>query len=217
MRSVRRATRDTGSPQPGGPGPDTPAVRASPHRCVIASRARLPAKLFQELKAARGHDSGILARAEVKRSRPGIRPLLRRATAAHNARASRQGSRDQQSVIAARVYARHRAHGECARAVGFQPFELGGSREIAADVPTHCGALMRSLPQVPVRLLHAVSGACQPLADFVRDQDTAMMSAGAAEGDGQVRLALADIVRQQVNQQIGDALDEFLVCGKERM
>src|SRR5713226_661345 len=36
-----------------------------------------------------------------------------------------------------------------------------------------------------------------------------MMPAGAAEGDGQVTLALTDIVRQQIDQQRRDAVDEF--------
>ena len=35
------------------------------------------------------------------------------------------------------------------------------------------------------------------------------MAAGAAEGDGQIALAFADVVRQQIDQQLRDAVDEF--------
>ena len=57
--------------------------------------------------------------------------------------------------------------------------------------------------------LHAISGAAKMFADFFRNHDGAVLSAGATEGDGQITLAFVDVVRQQVNQQIGDAGDEF--------
>ena len=37
-----------------------------------------------------------------------------------------------------------------------------------------------------------------------------MLPPGAAEADGQITLALVDVMGQQVNQQFGDALDELL-------
>src|SRR5215467_7708303 len=41
-----------------------------------------------------------------------------------------------------------------------------------------------------------------------------MLAAGAAEADGQVALAFADVVRNQVHQQGGDTVNEFLCLGK---
>src|SRR6266498_2748882 len=35
------------------------------------------------------------------------------------------------------------------------------------------------------------------------------MPTGASEGYGQIALAFRDVVRQQINQQVGDALDEL--------
>src|SRR5215472_15243018 len=41
-----------------------------------------------------------------------------------------------------------------------------------------------------------------------------MLPAGASEGDGQITLALSHIVRQQIDQDIGDARDELPRLGK---
>ena len=70
-----------------------------------------------------------------------------------------------------------------------------------------CRAL--ALLDVAVSFLHAEAGRRQPFADFAGDQHAAVVSAGAAERDRQVALAFGDIVRQQVDQQIRDTLDEF--------
>jgi hypothetical protein len=40
------------------------------------------------------------------------------------------------------------------------------------------------------------------------------LTAGAAEGDSQITLALVNVVGEQVNEQIGDARDEFACLGK---
>ena len=84
----------------------------------------------------------------------------------------------------------------------------------ALELP--CGG-SRLLRAVPVHDLHAVSGVAQVFADLLGDHDGAVLSAGASEGDRQIALAFVNVVRQQVDQQIGDARDEFLVCGNERM
>ena len=60
-------------------------------------------------------------------------------------------------------------------------------------------------------------GLRQALAKLVGDHHAAMMAAGAAERNGEIALAFLDVVRQQVDQQIGDTLDELLVCGNDRM
>ncbi len=44
------------------------------------------------------------------------------------------------------------------------------------------------------------TGLFQALADFGGDHDRAVLAAGAAEGDGEITLALADVMRQQVSQ-----------------
>ncbi len=62
--------------------------------------------------------------------------------------------------------------------------------------------------------LHAVSGSPQVAADFFGHHDGAVLSAGAAEGNRQVAFAFADVVRQQVNQQFGDAGEKFLRLGE---
>ena len=50
----------------------------------------------------------------------------------------------------------------------------------------------------------------QPFAHFLGDHDGAVLSAGAAKGDGEIALALVDVVRQEEEQQVGDASKEFL-------
>ncbi len=62
---------------------------------------------------------------------------------------------------------------------------------------------------VAVDHLHPVSRLGQPFAHFFRNHHRAVLAAGAAEGDGQITLAFADVVRQQIDQQLGNALDEF--------
>ena len=58
--------------------------------------------------------------------------------------------------------------------------------------------------------LHAVSGLVQALAYFLGDHHGTVLAAGAAKADREIALAFVDVVRQQVNQQIGNAEDEFL-------
>ncbi len=61
---------------------------------------------------------------------------------------------------------------------------------------------------------HAVSGFVQALAYLLGDHDRAVLPAGAAKADRQIALAFVDVVRQQVNQQIGDALNKLLASAE---
>ena len=61
---------------------------------------------------------------------------------------------------------------------------------------------------------HAISGVAEVLADLLGDHDGAVLSAGAAEGDRQIALAFVNVVRQKVDQQVGDAGDELAGLGK---
>ncbi len=63
------------------------------------------------------------------------------------------------------------------------------------------------LRHIPMHNLHAVSSFVQALADFLGDHHRTMLAAGAAKADGEIALAFVDVVRQQVNQQIGDATE----------
>src|SRR5579864_2544715 len=46
-------------------------------------------------------------------------------------------------------------------------------------------------------------------ADFFGNHDGTVLSTGATEGDSQIALAFVDVVRQQINEKIGNARDEF--------
>src|SRR5208282_6829283 len=63
---------------------------------------------------------------------------------------------------------------------------------------------------VPVHNFDFVACFQQSLADIFGNHHRAMLSARASEADGQVALALANVVRQQVDQQFRDAVDELL-------
>src|SRR5665213_1509219 len=65
------------------------------------------------------------------------------------------------------------------------------------------------LCEIAVRGARLIPGAGKVLADLVGDRHRAMMSACAAESDGQIALALVDVMGQQVSQQFRDAGDEF--------
>ena len=67
---------------------------------------------------------------------------------------------------------------------------------------------------VAVHDLHAISGAAKVLADFLGDHHRAMLSTGAAESDRQIAFSLVNVVRQQIDEKIGDARDEFARLGK---
>jgi len=57
--------------------------------------------------------------------------------------------------------------------------------------------------------LDFVTRLAQPLADVFGDHDGAVLPARAPEANRQVALALTDVVRQQINEQFGNALDEL--------
>ncbi len=58
--------------------------------------------------------------------------------------------------------------------------------------------------------LHRVSGFLQPLSHVFGNHHRAVLSTGASKTDRQIALAFMHVVRQQVDQQIGNAVDEFL-------
>jgi len=57
--------------------------------------------------------------------------------------------------------------------------------------------------------LHAIAGAPEALVDLLGNHHRAVMAASAAERDSEIALAFPNIVRQEVDQQVGDALDEL--------
>src|SRR6185312_16080818 len=81
------------------------------------------------------------------------------------------------------------------------------------SAPSKCSLRLRLdralFLDVAVRFLYAETGGSQPFADFTRDQHAAVVPPGAAERYRQVALALRDIVRQQIDQQLRDTLDEL--------
>src|ERR1700678_3373234 len=58
--------------------------------------------------------------------------------------------------------------------------------------------------------LHFVPRFSQPAVHVFCDHHGTMLSSGATEADGQIALALANVMRQQVDQQFRDAVDELL-------
>src|ERR1700687_1701974 len=79
-----------------------------------------------------------------------------------------------------------------------------------AEPRPHTTQPLALLRTVPMRDLHFVSRFPQPLADIFGDHHRAVLSAGTSEADGQVALSLANVVRQQVDQQFRDAVNELL-------
>src|SRR5260221_13174266 len=77
---------------------------------------------------------------------------------------------------------------------------------------SHCWAAGTSDPHHydAVSLLQAEAGRGQTLADFARDENAAVMPSRAAERNREIALALGDVMRDQVNQEVRDTLDELL-------
>src|SRR5450755_4062686 len=67
-----------------------------------------------------------------------------------------------------------------------------------------------SLRTVPMHDLHFVSRFAQPLVDICGDHHRAMLTAGTPKADSQIALALANVVRQQIDEKFRDAVDELL-------
>src|SRR5947209_9239558 len=65
------------------------------------------------------------------------------------------------------------------------------------------------LRAVAVQDLDSVTCLAQVLAHILGDHDRAMLSSGAAERNRQIAFAFANVVRQQVNQEIRNAVNEF--------
>src|SRR5260370_37698235 len=60
-----------------------------------------------------------------------------------------------------------------------------------------------------MRDLNVITGVAKVLAVFFGYHAGAVLAAGTAEGDGQIALAFMDIVRQEVDEEIGDARNEL--------
>src|SRR5271166_4713768 len=67
-----------------------------------------------------------------------------------------------------------------------------------------------SLGHITVHNLHPVSCFVQAFAHLLGDHHGAVLTACTTEADREVALALMDVVRQQVHQQIRDTPDKFL-------
>src|SRR5450432_3078600 len=61
---------------------------------------------------------------------------------------------------------------------------------------------------------HPVSRLAQVFGHVFRNHDGAVLAAGAAESDRQIAFPFPNVVRQKVDQQIRDALNELLGLGK---
>jgi len=72
-----------------------------------------------------------------------------------------------------------------------------------------CGYVPRLLWAVAVHDFHAVVRMAKVFANFFGDHDLTGLAACATKGDGQIALAFVDVMRQQVDEQIGDARDEL--------
>src|SRR5580698_10289068 len=71
-------------------------------------------------------------------------------------------------------------------------------------------SLLHGLLHIPVRGLGVKAAKREILTDLVGDHDRSVVSAGAAERDREIALAFANVVREQIDQQLRDPLDEFL-------
>jgi hypothetical protein len=69
------------------------------------------------------------------------------------------------------------------------------------------GIVLNRFGQIAMADLGAVAGVSQVFINLLGDHHRAMMAARASESDRQIALPFANIMRQQVNQQIGNALD----------
>ena len=65
-----------------------------------------------------------------------------------------------------------------------------------------------------MRRLNAVALLAEAFGDLFGDGDGAVLASGAAEGDGEVALPFLDVMRQQEQEHLGDAVEEFLRLGK---
>src|SRR5947209_5757969 len=59
-----------------------------------------------------------------------------------------------------------------------------------------------------------ISGPVQPFLDIAGHHDGPMMASRATESDGQIALAFADIMRDQIQQQVRDPIHKFHGLGK---
>src|SRR5713101_2111914 len=61
---------------------------------------------------------------------------------------------------------------------------------------------------------HSIAGLLQAFGNIFRNHHGAVLAAGTAEGDGQITLALVNVMGQKIDQKIRNALDEF-ACLRE--
>ncbi len=62
--------------------------------------------------------------------------------------------------------------------------------------------------------LHSITRLGQTLLDVFTDHHGAVLAAGAPKCNGQIALSFANIVRNQIDEQIRDTVNEFLCLGK---
>src|SRR5439155_15890947 len=72
-----------------------------------------------------------------------------------------------------------------------------------------CLEALNGLHQIPVRDFSLIPRLREILADLIRYHHRPVMPTGAAEADREITLALPDVMRQQIDQQLGDAVDEL--------
>src|SRR5271155_4491162 len=58
--------------------------------------------------------------------------------------------------------------------------------------------------------LHAIAFFLKPLADFFCNHHGSVLATGAAKGNRQIAFALVNVVRQQIEEQAGNAVEKFL-------
>src|SRR5580692_3276080 len=68
---------------------------------------------------------------------------------------------------------------------------------------------MTLLRAVAVPDFYAIFRAAKQLADIFGDHHGAVLASGAAKGDGQIAFAFMNVVRQEIDEQVGDARNEL--------
>src|SRR4051812_46769047 len=74
-----------------------------------------------------------------------------------------------------------------------------------------CKCLFYCVLSLRVAVLHfdLISGVGESFLHLLRYQHGAMLASGAAEADREITLPFADVMRQQIDKQVGDTLDEL--------
>ena len=86
------------------------------------------------------------------------------------------------------------------------PSESARSSSRNGAAKTSAGYLFRT---IPVHNFHLESSPSQPLAYLLGDHHRPVLPARTSKADRQVALALANVMRQQIHQQVRNAIDEL--------